>query len=58
MANNITMMVVDRLTGQKANFTSKETIVEVFKKDKTYINLNQNIDINNRLKNNNILKFY
>jgi len=58
VADNITMMVVDKLTGQKANFTSKETIVEVFKKDKTYIDLNQNIDINNRLKNNNILRFY
>ena len=58
VADNITMMVVDRLTGQKANFTSKETIVEVFKKDKINIDLNQNIDINNRLKNNDILRFY
>ena len=58
VADNITMMVVDKLTGQKANFTSKETIVEVFKKDKINIDLNQNIDINNRLKNNNILRFY
>ena len=58
VANNITMMVVDKLTGQKANFTSKETIVEVFKKDKINIDLNQNIDINNRLKNNDILRFY
>ena len=37
MADNIIMMVVDRLTGQKANFTSKETLVEVFKKDKINI---------------------
>ena len=58
MADNITMMVVDRLTGQKANFTSKETLVEVFKKDKINMKLNQNLDINNRLKNNNILRFY
>jgi len=58
VADNITMMVVDKLTGQKANFTSKETIVEVFKKDKINIDLNQNIDINNRLKNNDILRFY
>ena len=52
------MMVVDRLTGQKVNFTSKETLVEVFKKDKINMKLNQNSDINNRLKNNNILRFY
>jgi penicillin-binding protein 1A len=52
------MMVVDRFTGQKANFNSKETLVEAFKKDKVYIKKNQNLDINNRLKNNNILKFY
>ena len=58
MADNIIMMVVDRLTGQKANFTSKETLVEVFKKDKINMKLNQNLDINNRLKNNNILRFY
>jgi penicillin-binding protein 1A len=58
VADNITMMVVDRLTGQKANFNSKETLVEVFKKDKINIKLNQNLDINNRLKNNNILRFY
>jgi len=58
VADNIIMMVVDRLTGQKANFNSKETLVEVFKKNKINIELNQNLDINNRLKNNNILRFY
>ena len=52
------MMVVDKFTGKKANFTSKETIVEVFKKNKISIEENENIDINNRLKNNNILRFY
>ena len=51
-------MVVDRFTGQKANFASKETIIEVFKEDNININPNQNVDINNRLKNNNILRFY
>jgi len=30
----------------------------VFKKDKINIDENENIDINNRLKNNNILRFY
>jgi len=58
VADNIIMMVVDRLTGQKANFASKETLIEVFKKDKINMKLNQNLDINNRLKNNNILRFY
>ncbi len=58
VADNIIMMVVDRLTGQKANFASKETLIEVFKKDKINMELNKNLDINNRLKNNNILRFY
>ncbi len=58
VADNIVMMVIDRFTGKKANFTSKETIVEVFKKDKINTKMNQNLDINNRLKNNNILRFY
>ena len=58
VADNITMMVVDRITGQKANFASKETIVEAFKTEKIHMDKNQNLDINNRLKNNNILRFY
>ena len=58
VADNINMMVIDRLTGKKANFDSKETLIEAFKKDKINIKLNQNLDINNRLKNNNILRFY
>ena len=28
------MMVVDPITGQKANFTSKNTIIEVYKENK------------------------
>ena len=58
VANDITMMVVDRFTGQKANFNSKETIIEAFKKNRVKNEFDQNIDINNRLKNNNILRFY
>ena len=58
VADNITLMVIDRFTGKKANSISKETLVEAFKKDKINIKANQNLDINNRLKNNNILKFY
>ena len=58
IADNIMMMVIDPLNGKKASYNSKKTIVEVFKKSKFQIYQNQNLDINNRLKNNNILKFY
>ena len=58
VADNIIMMVVDHTTGKKANFASKETIIEAFKKNKFNFKDNKNLDINNRLKNNNILKFY
>ena len=58
VADNIIMMVVDHVTGEKANFASKKTIIEAFKKNKLDFKENQNLDINNRLKNNNILKFY
>ena len=58
VADNIIMMVIDRFSGQKPSFTSKETIVEVFKKNNINIEANQNLDINNRLKNSNILRFY
>ena len=52
------MMVVDPLTGKKASFASKKTIVEVFKKNELNSVKDKNIDINNRFKNNNILRFY
>jgi penicillin-binding protein 1A len=58
VADNISMMVIDPLTGKKADFTSKKTIIEVFKKNKLDENNIQNFDISNRLKNNNILRFY
>ncbi|MDA9682045.1 PBP1A family penicillin-binding protein [Candidatus Pelagibacter sp.] len=51
------MMVVDPITGQKAKFTSKNTIIEVYKKENIidgevlYLN-------SDRLDSNNILKFY
>jgi len=56
VADNIIMMVIDPLTGKKVEVQSKKTIIEVYKKDpiKSILNL----DINNRLKNNNILRFY
>ena len=56
VADNILMMVIDPLTGQKAETESKTTIIEAYKnlpKDRTL-----NSDINNRLKNDNILRFY
>ena len=52
------MVVVDPLSGEKASFVSKKTIVEVFKKNKYFSVKDENIDINNRFKNNNILRFY
>ena len=56
VSNNIIMRVIDPLTGEKAETQSKKTIIEVYKNvlKKNIINS----DINNRLKNNNILKFY
>ncbi len=56
-AKGTVMMVVDPLTGQKAKFNSKNTIIEVFKKENVvdgkviYTN-------SDRLDSNNILKFY
>ncbi len=58
VADNITMLVVDPLSGKKANFGSKKTIIEVFKKNRSSLIRDENIDINNRFKNNNILRFY
>ena len=56
VADNILMMVIDPITGQKAETQSKTTIIEAYKKApiENYLNL----DIKNRLKNNNILRFY
>ena len=58
VAKNIIMMVIDPATGEKANFGSKETVIEAFKKDNPNLKNHQFKDINDRLKNNNILKFY
>ena len=56
-AKGTVMMVVDPLTGQKAKFNSKNTIIEVFKKENVVDGkvLFSNSD---RLDSNNILKFY
>ena len=56
VADNILMMVIDPLTGKKAEGESKFSIIEAYKNLPTE-NMS-NLDINNRLKNNNILRFY
>ena len=56
VADNIIMMVIDPITGKKSIAQSKKTIIEAYKKLPS--GRESNLDINNRLKNNNILKFY
>jgi len=56
VADNILMMVIDPITGKKAETQSKKTIIEAYKK--LPIESNSNLDINNRLKNDSILRFY
>ena len=57
VSDGITMMIVDSKTGLKANFSSKDTIMEAYKNinvvDGKVLYLNKN-----RLDKNNILKFY
>ena len=56
VADNILMRVIDPVTGKKALTESKSTIIEAYKNTK--IDSTSNEDINNRLKNDNILRFY
>ena len=56
VAKNILMKVIDPVTGKKAEIGTRTTIIEAYKDVKVESLLNQ--DINNRLKNNNILRFY
>jgi penicillin-binding protein 1A len=56
VADNILMRVIDPVTGEKALTKSKSTIIESYKNIKKDSALNK--DINNRLKNHNILRFY
>ncbi len=56
-AKNTIMMVVDPSTGQKAKFTSKNTIIEVFKK-KNVVDGKVLYSNSDRMDINNILKFY
>ena len=55
---DISMMVIEPITGNKAEFGSKQTIIEAFKKEKISNELNVFEGIKDRIKNNNILKFY
>ena len=50
------MKVIDPVTGEKAEIGTRRTIIEAYKEAKVENLLNK--DINNRLKNNNILRFY
>ena len=56
VADNIIMKVIDPITGKKPSSSTKSTIIEAYKKLPDDSLTNQ--DINNRLKNNNILRFY
>ena len=53
----MTLMVIDPLTGEKAKFNSKNTIIEAYK-SKNVLNGKVLYSDNNRLDTNNILKFY
>ncbi|MDB9704678.1 penicillin-binding protein 1A [bacterium] len=56
VADNIIMKVIDPITGKKPSSSTKSTIIEAYKNLSDDNLANQ--DINNRLKNNNILRFY
>ena len=57
VADEITMLVIDPLTGQRADFSSKNTILEAYK-SKNVIDGKILFSNNNRLDSNNILRFY
>ena len=59
IAKSIKMMVIDAETGKKADFGSKKTIIESYKKEKieNQLFISNDEDNSNKLKNN-ILKFY
>jgi len=56
VADHILMKVIDPITGEKAMTDSKSTIIESYKNIEIDSRLKKNI--NNRYKNNNILRFY
>ncbi len=58
VAKNIKFLVVDQKTGRKADFGSKTTIIEAFKKNDLTNSLIENENLNMKIDKNNILKFY
>ncbi len=58
VAKNIKFLVIDQKTGKKADFGSKTTIIEAFKKENLSKNLDNNNNLNLKVDKNNILKFY
>ena len=59
VAKGIKMMVVDSITGKKADFGSKKTIIEFFKEEKIENIGNIGIDnLNYKVSKNNFLTFY
>ena len=59
VAKNIKMMVIDPITGQKANFSSKKTIVEAYKKNQLENkDFKSTYDLEYKLNKKNIFNFY
>jgi len=58
VAKNIKFLVIDQKTGKKADFRSKTTIIEAFKKNDLLKDFTNNDNLNLKIDENNILKFY
>ncbi len=58
VAKNIKFLVIDQKNGKKADFGSKTTIIEAFKKNELKKNFVENDNLNLKVDKNNILKFY
>ena len=59
VAKNIKMMVIDPVTGQKANFLSKKTIVEAYKKNQLENkDFKSTYELEHKLNKKNIFNFY
>jgi len=58
VAKNIKFLVIDQKSGKKANFGSKTTIIEAYKKNDFSKNNLIKEDLNLKIDKNNILKFY
>ncbi len=58
VAKNIKFLVIDQKSGRKADFGSKTTIIEAYKKNDLTKNLTRNQNLNMKIDKNNILKFY